>query len=152
MKEIVKAYTDGANGLVFTYGVTNAGKTFTVQGTYYYYPPWQQNFKNLESAITLVCNKKDLLVSTGCPKDGGILPRSLDMIFSHVRGRLYPKMNLKPCFSSLTKRLDDMQVKQEEAMKTALLASLKEVKNGKHSSLFGCGVGMYSNSLQGWAC
>ncbi|XP_053098571.1 kinesin-like protein KIF20A isoform X3 [Hemicordylus capensis] len=31
MKEIVKAYTDGVNGLVFTYGVTNAGKSFTVQ-------------------------------------------------------------------------------------------------------------------------
>lgn len=32
MKDIVKAYLDGRNGLVFTYGVTNAGKSFTVQG------------------------------------------------------------------------------------------------------------------------
>ncbi|XP_053098570.1 kinesin-like protein KIF20A isoform X2 [Hemicordylus capensis] len=93
MKEIVKAYTDGVNGLVFTYGVTNAGKSFTVQG---------------------------------CPKDGGILPRSLDLIFKHIRGRQYPKMNLKPCFSNLVKRLNDMQIKQEEGIKAALLASLKE--------------------------
>ena len=32
MKEIVKAYIDGMNGLVFAYGVTNAGKSFTIQG------------------------------------------------------------------------------------------------------------------------
>nr|XP_034981094.1 kinesin-like protein KIF20A [Zootoca vivipara] len=93
MKDIVKTYINGVNGLVFTYGVTNAGKSFTVQG---------------------------------CSKDGGILPRSLDLIFNHVRGRQYPKMNLKPCFSNLTKRLNDMQVKQEESIKAALLASLKE--------------------------
>ncbi|XP_063155372.1 kinesin-like protein KIF20A [Candoia aspera] len=93
MKDIVKAFLNGRNGLVFTYGVTNAGKSFTVQG---------------------------------CPKDGGILPRSLDMIFIHIKGRQYSKMNLKPCFSNLTKRLNDMQVKQEESMKAALLVSLKE--------------------------
>ncbi|XP_066480508.1 kinesin-like protein KIF20A [Tiliqua scincoides] len=93
MKEIVTACIDGVNGLVFTYGVTNAGKSFTVQG---------------------------------CPKDGGILPRSLDMIFNHIRGRQYSKMNIKPCFGKLTKKLNDMQVKQEELVKAALLASLKE--------------------------
>ncbi|XP_052559132.1 kinesin-like protein KIF20A isoform X3 [Tympanuchus pallidicinctus] len=32
-KEIVRAYVNGVNGLVFTYGVTNAGKTYTIQGT-----------------------------------------------------------------------------------------------------------------------
>lgn len=31
-KEIVRACVNGVNGLVFTYGVTNAGKTFTIQG------------------------------------------------------------------------------------------------------------------------
>ncbi|XP_065255706.1 kinesin-like protein KIF20A [Emys orbicularis] len=93
MKEIVKAYIDGANGLVFTYGVTNAGKTFTIQGS---------------------------------PKDGGILPRSLDMIFHHIRGRQYLKMNLKPYLSNDVKKLDVTQVKQEEIIKAAALASLKE--------------------------
>nr|XP_023963200.1 kinesin-like protein KIF20A [Chrysemys picta bellii] len=93
MKEIVKAYIDGANGLVFTYGVTNAGKTFTIQGS---------------------------------PKDGGILPRSLDMIFHHIRGRQYLKMNLKPYLSNDVKKLDVTQVKQEEIIKAAVLASLKE--------------------------
>ncbi|XP_021241951.1 kinesin-like protein KIF20A isoform X4 [Numida meleagris] len=92
-KEIVRAYVNGVNGLVFTYGVTNAGKTYTIQGT---------------------------------SKDFGILPRSLDMIFNHIRGRQYLKMNFKPYLSNDVKKLEDAQVKQEEAIKTALLASLKE--------------------------
>ncbi|NWW08242.1 KI20A protein, partial [Oreocharis arfaki] len=94
MKDIVRAYVNGVNGLVFTYGVTNAGKTFTIQGT---------------------------------SKDLGILPRSLDVIFNHIRGRHYLKMNFKPYLSNDVKKLEDEQVKQEEALKTAVLASLKEV-------------------------
>ncbi|XP_048142768.1 kinesin-like protein KIF20A [Corvus hawaiiensis] len=93
MKDIVRAYVNGVNGLVFTYGVTNAGKTFTIQGT---------------------------------SKDLGILPRSLDVIFNHIRGRHYLKMNFKPYLSNDVKKLEDEQVKQEEALKTAILATLKE--------------------------
>ncbi|NWT23489.1 KI20A protein, partial [Cardinalis cardinalis] len=96
MKDIIRAYINGVNGLVFTYGVTNAGKTFTIQGT---------------------------------SKDLGILPRSLDVIFNHLRGRHYLKMNFKPYLSSDVKKLEDEQVKQEEALKTAILASLKEVSD-----------------------
>eukprot|EP00076_Gallus_gallus_P007118 XP_003640885.4 kinesin-like protein KIF20A isoform X1 [Gallus gallus] len=92
-KEIVRAYVNGVNGLVFTYGVTNAGKTYTIQGT---------------------------------SKDFGILPRSLDMIFNYIRGRQYLKMNFKPYLSNDVKKLEEAQVKQEEAIKTTLLASLKE--------------------------
>lgn len=36
-------------------------------------------------------------------------------------------MNFKPYLSSDVKKLEDEQVKQEEALKTAILASLKEV-------------------------
>ncbi|NXH60593.1 KI20A protein, partial [Rhabdornis inornatus] len=95
-KDIVRAYVNGVNGLVFTYGVTNAGKTFTIQGT---------------------------------SKDLGILPRSLDVIFNHIRGRHYLKMNFKPYLSNDVKKLEDEQVRQEEALKTAILASLKEVSD-----------------------
>ncbi|NWH66354.1 KI20A protein, partial [Geococcyx californianus] len=96
MKEIVRAYVNGVNGLVFTYGITNAGKTFTIQGT---------------------------------SKDFGILPRSLDVIFNHIKGKHYLKMNFKPYLSNDVKKLEDAQVKQEEALKTAILASLKEVSD-----------------------
>ncbi|XP_078071623.1 kinesin-like protein KIF20A [Mustelus asterias] len=33
VKDLVKQYLKGQNSLVFTYGVTNAGKTYTIQGT-----------------------------------------------------------------------------------------------------------------------
>lgn len=120
MKDIVNAYLDGRNGLIFTYGVTNAGKSFTVQGII-----WGSKFRT--SSNFTACKETKLIISLGCPKDGGILPRSLDMIFNRIKGRQYSKMNLKPCFSNLTKRLNDMQVKQEESIKAALLFSLKEV-------------------------
>ncbi|NXC18683.1 KI20A protein, partial [Corythaeola cristata] len=96
MKEIVRVSVNGVNGLVFTYGITNAGKTFTIQGT---------------------------------SRDFGILPRSLDVIFNHIRGRHYLKMNFKPYLSNDVKKLEDAQVKQEEAIKTAILSSLKEVSD-----------------------
>ncbi|KAM4705475.1 kinesin-like protein KIF20A [Rhinophrynus dorsalis] len=93
VKDLVNSFISGQNGLVFTYGVTNAGKTFTIQGI---------------------------------PKDGGILPRSLDVLFNHIKGRQYPKMNLKPYLSSDVMKLDAAQVKQEESMKASLLSTLKE--------------------------
>ncbi|XP_061304438.1 kinesin-like protein KIF20A [Pezoporus flaviventris] len=102
MKEIVRAYVNGVNGLVFTYGVTNAGKTFTIQGT---------------------------------SKDFGILPRSLDVVFNHIRERHYLKMNFKPYLSNDVKKLEDAQVKQEEAMKMAVLASLKEETEGNSNTI-----------------
>ncbi|XP_064026662.1 kinesin-like protein KIF20A isoform X2 [Pogoniulus pusillus] len=106
MKDIVKAYINGVNGLVFAYGVTNAGKTFTIQGT---------------------------------SKDFGVLPRSLDVVFNHIRGRQYLKMNFKPHLSNEVKKLEDVQVKQEVAIKAAILASLKEeTENISNANV--CGV------------
>ncbi|XP_068090878.1 kinesin-like protein KIF20A [Hyperolius riggenbachi] len=93
IKDLVHFFCQGQNVLVFTYGVTNAGKTFTIQGA---------------------------------PKDGGILPRSLDVIFGHIEGQQYQKMNLKPYLGNDVMKLEPAQVKQEEATKTLLLSSLKE--------------------------
>ncbi|XP_041854179.1 kinesin-like protein KIF23 isoform X2 [Melanotaenia boesemani] len=50
-KPLVDDLIHGKNGLLFTYGVTGSGKTFTM---------------------------------TGCPGQGGLLPRSLDMIFNTI--------------------------------------------------------------------
>ena len=52
---LVQDLLDGQNGLIFAYGVTNSGKTYTIQGG----------------------NK---------PGTGGILPRTLDVIFNSVEG------------------------------------------------------------------
>lgn len=65
----------------------------------------------------------------GTSKDFGVLPRSLDVVFNHIRGRQYLKMNFKPHLSNEVKKLEDVQVKQEVAIKAAILASLKEVSD-----------------------
>ncbi|KAM6379679.1 kinesin-like protein KIF20A [Pluvialis apricaria] len=88
MKQVVKDVLNGQNWLVYTYGITNSGKTHTIQGS---------------------------------NKDGGILPRSLAVIFNSVGDRLYQAMDLKPYLSNEVIWLDSRQVRQEEAKKQTML-------------------------------
>lgn len=73
---LVQDLLDGQNGLLFAYGVTNSGKTYTIQGG----------------------NE---------PGSGGILPRTLDVIFNSVEG-LQSDGRVSTCelpeTNSLTKR------------------------------------------------
>ncbi|KAM6056507.1 Kinesin-like KIF20A [Chlamydotis macqueenii] len=88
MKQVVKDVLHGQNWLVYTYGITNSGKTHTIQGS---------------------------------NKDGGILPRSLAVIFNSVGERLYQAMDLKPFLSNEVICLDSRQVRQEETKKQTML-------------------------------
>ncbi|XP_022794646.1 kinesin-like protein KIF20A [Stylophora pistillata] len=91
---LVTDFINGQNCLVFTYGVANSGKTYTIQGT---------------------------------PKDGGILPRSLDVLFNSIAGKSYERMNLKPRFCTDIIRLTDDEEQKENNFKSALLSSLNKV-------------------------
>ncbi|XP_078395824.1 kinesin-like protein KIF20A [Cetorhinus maximus] len=93
VKDLVKQYLQGQNCLVFTYGVTNAGKTYTIQGT---------------------------------AKDAGILPRALGMLFDHIKGRQYQKMDLKPHIGDEVLKLDSHQTWQEKTIKAAIFSMLRE--------------------------
>lgn len=65
----------------------------------------------------------------GTIKDGGILPRSLALIFSSLQGQLHPIPDLKPLLSNEVIWLDSKQVRQEEMKKLVLLnGGLQEVK------------------------
>uniref|UniRef100_A0A2K5EHT4 Kinesin-like protein n=1 Tax=Aotus nancymaae TaxID=37293 RepID=A0A2K5EHT4_AOTNA len=88
VKEMVKDVLKGQNWLIYTYGVTNSGKTHTIQGTI---------------------------------KDGGILPRSLALIFNSLQGQLHPTPDLKPLLSNEVIWLDRKQIRQEEMKKLSLL-------------------------------
>lgn len=64
VRGLVKDVLEGQNSLVFTYGVTNAGKTFTFLGlcilflfVYVYCAPHQSK-SNLNLVTTLSCLKK----------------------------------------------------------------------------------------------
>ncbi|KAH0629949.1 hypothetical protein JD844_012445, partial [Phrynosoma platyrhinos] len=88
MKDVVKDVLNGQNWLVYTYGVTNSGKTYTIQGI---------------------------------GADGGILPRSLAIIFNSIGTQIYRATDLKPFLSSEVTWLDSKQVRQEETKKQALI-------------------------------
>ncbi|XP_063963250.1 kinesin-like protein KIF20B isoform X2 [Lytechinus pictus] len=89
MLATVKDFIDGHNCLLFTYGVTNAGKTYTIQGV---------------------------------PQDGGILPRSLDVIFNSIEDRQYLSNRVKPRYFCDVVKLSERQQKKEEEVKSKVLA------------------------------
>ncbi|XP_035753277.1 kinesin-like protein KIF20B isoform X2 [Egretta garzetta] len=94
MKQPVQDFLDGYNRLIFTYGVTNAGKTYTFQGT---------------------------------EDDIGILPRTMDMLFRSIQGKLYTAMDLKPHRCRDYIKLTKDQVREETAIKNSILRLTKEV-------------------------
>ncbi|XP_045710570.1 kinesin-like protein KIF20B isoform X5 [Phyllostomus hastatus] len=102
----VKDFLKGQSRLIFTYGLTNSGKTYTFQGT-------EENI--------------------------GILPRTLNVLFDSLQGRLYTKMNLKPHRSREYIRLSPDQEKEEIASKSALLRQVKEVvmQNDSYDAISG---------------
>uniref|UniRef100_A0A8C7EGD8 Kinesin family member 20B n=1 Tax=Nothoprocta perdicaria TaxID=30464 RepID=A0A8C7EGD8_NOTPE len=96
MKQPVQDFLEGYNRLVFTYGVTNAGKTYTFQGT---------------------------------EDDVGILPRTMEMLFKNIQGKLYTAMDLKPHRCRDYIKLTKDQVREETAIKNSILRLTKEVCN-----------------------
>ncbi|CAH1784367.1 unnamed protein product [Owenia fusiformis] len=84
----VKDFVDGQNCLLFTYGVTNSGKTYTIQGN---------------------------------PKDAGILPRTLDVLFNSIQGRQWGGMSLKPRMFSDIVKLSTRQEAAEQKVKDSVM-------------------------------
>nr|XP_061794078.1 kinesin-like protein KIF20B [Nerophis lumbriciformis] len=99
VKELVGHVLHGGNSLVFTYGVTNAGKTFTFLGT---------------------------------DDDAGILPRSLDLIFSSLGEKVSDRPDVKPHRCRELVRLSEEQRAQDAAFKDNLL---RRLKSGSDSTL-----------------
>ncbi|XP_078129044.1 kinesin-like protein KIF20B isoform X2 [Sander vitreus] len=93
VKDLVKDVLEGGNSLVFTYGVTNAGKTFTFLGP---------------------------------DADAGILPRSLDVIFSSIDEQVFTGMSIKPHRCQEFTRLTVEQQAEEVAFKRNFFRQLKE--------------------------
>ncbi|XP_047925109.2 kinesin-like protein KIF20B isoform X2 [Anser cygnoides] len=94
MKQPVQDFLEGHSRLIFTYGVTNAGKTYTFLGT---------------------------------EDDVGVLPRTMDMLFKSIQGRLYTGMDLKPHRCRDYVKLTNDQVREETAIKNSILRLTKEV-------------------------
>uniref|UniRef100_A0A4W5MAJ6 Kinesin family member 20Bb n=1 Tax=Hucho hucho TaxID=62062 RepID=A0A4W5MAJ6_9TELE len=93
VKRLVRDVLEGGNSIVFTYGVTNAGKTFTFLGP---------------------------------ESDGGILPRSLNVIFNSIEGRVYTRNDVKPHRCRDFTRLTKFQQDEETTNKLNLMRLSKE--------------------------
>lgn len=90
------------------------------------------------------------VVASGSIKDGGILPRSLAVIFNSVGDRLYQAMDLKPSLSNEVIWLDSRQVRQEETKKqTMLRGGLWEVSMSLLGGLIIVGKGWCHTT---WSC
>ncbi|CAG8476187.1 26674_t:CDS:10 [Dentiscutata erythropus] len=106
---LVKGVLEGTNGLVFAYGVTNSGKTYSIQGT-----------RNEE----------------------GILPRTLDTIFSSIKNLESEAQNSSSNKSNsakiedsdaldLTQKLDNIAVDVDKQFRYAVWVSYVEIYNEK---------------------
>lgn len=119
----------GENRLLYTYGVTNSGKTYTIQGQFYSFPETfsAQHLVPLLPYLSFECH------FTGSGQEAGLLPRALVSLFRKLQGRLYSAMDLKPVMSQDVRQLDSSEVKMEEIRKNSLL---KEVnRNGKNGAI-----------------
>ncbi|XP_069394674.1 kinesin-like protein KIF20B isoform X2 [Paralichthys olivaceus] len=102
VKDLVKNVLEGGNSLVFTYGVTNAGKTFTFLGP---------------------------------DADAGILPRSLDVIFSSIDEQVFTGTSIKPHRCREFTQLSREQQVEEEMFKRNFFRTLKESDKSNASLL-----------------
>ncbi len=84
----VKAFIEGQNCLIFTYGVTNSGKTYTIQGS---------------------------------PNDGGILPRSLDVVFNSISGQQWDSAIFKPVMFCNVSKLTPAEMAAEDKLKDKVM-------------------------------
>lgn len=71
----------------------------------------------------------------GTAEDPGILPRSLDLIFSNLEGKILTTIPLKPSGINAVSRLSVAEVEQEECEKTTLLKGVSSDSSGLLSAV-----------------
>ncbi|GFT44668.1 kinesin-like protein KIF23 [Nephila pilipes] len=95
----------GGNGLIFTYGITSSGKTYTM---------------------------------TGSPQDGGLLPRSLDVIFNSIKDCQAAKFVFKPdklnAFESQS--TSDAKLDQQREMRMFNKTAMKTIRRERSLERF----------------
>lgn len=113
----------GENRLLYTYGVTNSGKTYTIQGKT---SPVLLCLGHICLKPSLdcssACSSLDLqFLSAGIGQEAGLLPRALVSLFRKLQGRLYGAMDLKPVMYQDVRQLDAGEVRAEEIRRNSLL-------------------------------
>ena len=68
------------------------------------------------------------MLLSGTEDDVDILPRTLDLLFKSIQGKLYTAMDFKPHRCRDYIRLTRDQVREETAIKNSILCRTKEVE------------------------
>lgn len=68
------------------------------------------------------------MLLSGTEDDVGILPRTMDMLFESIQGKLYATMDFKPHRCRDYIRLTREQAREETAIKNSILRLTKEVE------------------------
>lgn len=64
---------------------------------------------------------RSIFTRSGDPSDSGVLPRSLDVVFNSIDGRIYDRMDLKPDMYCGVVRLGREQEANEIALKESIM-------------------------------
>lgn len=115
----MEKFLNGDNLLIFSYGVTNSGKTYTMQGKL-------ARYLNVFYYYCCCCSKLLNTLLQGTNQNPGLIPRTLDFLFDSLKDNLETKRAIyqyKPDkFNEITS-LSDAELNSELAYKEMLLKS-----------------------------
>ena len=121
--ELVKDFISGQNCLLFAYGTSSAGKTYTIQGMLLFLSLTCIRYKplhNLDVSRYGSCHYWILFIGTS--KEPGIIPRAINVLFNSIRDQQSETCRIKPDMVTRVVELDDKSVKQEMLYKQQIMA------------------------------
>ena len=80
-----------------------------------------QKLQRIPKLNAIATTKIVSVLSSGSPKDGGILPRALDVIFNSIEGKQWDNMSLKPRLFCEVGKLGPEQEAEEHKVKENIL-------------------------------
>ena len=87
------------------------------------------NYRHISSNTHLISSSISCKIILGNPKDAGILPRALDVLFNSIHGRQWEPMNLKPkLFLGVQKLTEDEELRERKIKEKVLKLSLDDVR------------------------
>ncbi|KAJ9597036.1 hypothetical protein L9F63_027074, partial [Diploptera punctata] len=102
-------FINGQNCLLFAYGTSSAGKTYTIQGPWCCRRVWMDSFFFF------------FFFFSGTPQEPGVLPRAISTLFNTIIGRTSKVCRFKPYMFCRVQLLDETSVKEELAFKQKIM-------------------------------
>jgi hypothetical protein len=113
--DLVKDFINGQNCMVFAYGTSSAGKTYTIQGRllFFFDMKWICLYLNLYILTYGNCNYWNLFVGTS--QESGIIPWAVSGLFNSIHVKQTITCKFKPELVDRIVELNKRDVQQEIA-------------------------------------